>query len=155
MTIDNRELVARIRGVIRAMRLLTEVGATQGSDSAHVKPVSTPPRGAILRGRRQDLRDLSLADYWQDKFKSAHGNVRQLEVFLFLAERDLAAVLRRPEGKRKGETPPQREERCLVQYAGLTPAEAALAEDCSEGYIRKLRKGAGLDLVSGTLVVEP
>jgi hypothetical protein len=147
--IDQRELVARITGCLRAMSTLSEASAARpssGSMRPHAK--STPPPGVVF-GNRRDLRDLSLHEYWKGKFAMAKGNVAQLEVFLFLAERDLARVLRRFDGPPRHETREQREARCLEQYEGMSPLEGALAEGCSEGWFRKIRKAAGVDQATG------
>lgn len=132
-------LALRIRGVLRDMTFLSE---SRGSriDTDRVSggtSKSTPPSG--VRFGRRDLRDLSLAEYWSHRFNAARGNERTLEFFLYLAERDLRQAKVRIEPRDPHETLVDRAERIVTQYEGLSPLEAAVAEDSTEMYIRSTR----------------
>jgi hypothetical protein len=138
------ELVRRIKDVLREMSLLSETSAVR-LDSDRVSGggnKSSPPPGVRFGGR--DLRDLSLATYWLERFKSCRTDDQRL-VFVLLAERDLARARRRQPTHDPHEARDAREKRVLLQYEGLSPIEAALAEDCSESWIRKVRSAHDLD----------
>jgi hypothetical protein len=136
---SNRELVQRIRDVLRAMSILSESSAVRldGDRVSGGGSKSAPPPGTRFGAR--DLRDLSLATYWDQRFKAARGDVNRLTTLVLLAERDLARAKRRPPAKDPHESVEDRESRVLLQYEGLTPLEAALVEDCSEIWIRAVR----------------
>lgn len=137
----DRELVDRIRVVLREMTLLSEVDAVKlDSDrvSGGAASGKSPPRGVRFGGRR-DMRDLSLATYWRDKLVGARGRRHQQITFLYLAELDLERVRRRALPRDPHESKEARERRIVELYDGLSDLEAALAEDCSESYIRKVR----------------
>lgn len=145
----NEELVKRVRDVLRAMTVLSEAGTAKmdGDRISGSGTKSQPPKG--VRFGRRDLRDLSLADYWDDRFKRAKGDVDKIHIFLYLAERDLARARRRQPIRDPHETREEREARIIDQYEGLTPIEAALAEDCTEAWIRRVRLDNGRDPGSG------
>lgn len=148
------ELVERIVGVLREMTLLSEASAAP-MDADRVSGggagKSQPPRG-VRFGRRADMRDLSLATYWRDKLVEAKGKKRQQITFLYLAELDLERARRRAADRDPHESKEVRERRVLDLYDGLTDMEAALAEDCSESYIRKVR--AAMDAAPDRTMVD-
>lgn len=135
------ELVQRIRDVLRQLTLLSESSAVK-MDADRVTGggggKSQPPRG-VRFGNRRDMRDLSMATYWRDKLVGAKGNRHRQITFLYLAELDLERAKRRPPSRDPHETPEVREKRIVDLYDGLSDMEAALAEGCSESYIRKVR----------------
>lgn len=139
------ELVERIRVVLRDLSLLSESSAVR-MDADRVSGSgggkSSPPRG-VRFGSRRDWSDVSLASYWQDKLVSARGRRHQQLTFLYLAELDLNRAKRRAPQRDPHESKEAREARILGMYDGLSDLEAALAEDCSESYIRKVRSAAG------------
>jgi hypothetical protein len=143
------DLAVRVRGVLRDMSMLSEVAAVsydgdrvQGGGSK-----SAPPPG--VRFGTRDLRDLSLAEYWAARFVSARGDAAKLEYFLYLAQQDLARARRRIEPRDPHEPKETRELRIIDQYEGLNPLEAAVAEDCSEMIIRRIRFEYGRDGETG------
>lgn len=133
---------ARASRLLTEMSLLSEVGAVQHGSGRGGAARSAPPPGVRFGGR--DLRDLSLATYWQARFESARSH-DQLVGFLLLAERDLARAQRRQPDARGAESREAREERIVEDYAGLSAVEAALIEGCSESAIQKARKRHGRD----------
>jgi hypothetical protein len=143
------ELVRRIQKVLLDLSVLSEVGAVR-LDSDRVRGSgsrSSPPPGVGAR----DLRDVSLAAFWRQRFHAGYGNEGRLLVLCLLAERDLARAQRRQPGPDPHETRESRERRVLVAYEGLSPLEAALAEDCSESWIRKVRNTHERDPADGSL----
>lgn len=151
---NSEELVRRIMSVLREMSLLSEINAAplDGDRISHSASQSSAPPGAVLQGRR-DLRDLSLATYWDARFKLVKGNERRLLTFLYLAERDLAAAQRRQPMADPHESRAIRERRVLLAYEGMSPLEAALAEGCSESWIRKTRRANRRDSQNGELLL--
>lgn len=143
-------LVMRIRTVLREMSVLSEVSAapldTDRISGGEAK--SAPPPGASL-ARTRDLRDLSLAAYWDSRFKLVRGDTHKLMTFLYLAERDLARAQRRQPQADPHESREAREKRVVLAYQGMSPLEAALAEGCSESWIRKTRRSHRRDPQSG------
>lgn len=134
------ELVTRTRDVLREMTLLSETPAIKlDADRVSGGGSKSSPPPQVRFGRR-DMRDLSLATYWRDKLVAAKGNRRAQITFLYLAELDLERARVRSPARDPHETSDAREERILTMYDGLSDMEAALAEDCSESYIRKVRK---------------
>lgn len=143
-------LVRRIQTVLREMSVLSEVSAAplDGDRITGGGTKSAPPPGAVFHDSR-DLRDLSLAVYWDSRFKLVRGNEHKLMTFLYLAERDLARAQRRQPQADPHETREVRERRVLLAYQGMSPLEAALAEGCSESWIRKTRRSHRRDPQSG------
>lgn len=143
------DLASRIRGVLRDLSVLSETPAirydgdrVQGGGSK-----SAPPPG--VRHGRRDLRDLSYAEYWGDRFRKAHGDLDKLTFFLYLAERDLADARKRPTPVDPHETPTARAARILEQYEGLSALEAAVAEGVTELWIRATRLNNDCDPETG------
>ena len=137
------ECRARAKKVLGRMSMTSEAAASRPSQGIRATASkSSPPPGAVL-GHRKDLRDLSLYDYWHERFETAWYESGKLEAFVFLAERDLRRVTHRRVVR--DETKEAREARILNEYAGLSNLEAALIEECSESYIRKVRKDHGYD----------
>lgn len=134
------ELVDRIRYVLRDMSMLSESDAVR-HDGDRVKgggSKSAPPPKVRLSGHR-DLRDLSLAEFWGDRFRKVRGDTHKLTYFLYLAELDLASHKRRPDFRDPHEGTEQREARVLEQYEGLTVLEACVIEGCEELWLRRVR----------------
>lgn len=135
---NSNEMARRIRGVLRDMTMLSEARGTS-YDGDRVKgggSKSAPPPG--VRFGQRDLRDLSLAEYWGDRFRKAKDR-RTVEFFLYLAERDLSNALRRPETRDPHEGLETRANRICEAYEGLSALEAAVAEDSTEIYIKSIR----------------
>lgn len=138
------ELRDRWATVLREMSTISEAPAIR-YDGDRVKgggAKSAPPPG--VRFNRRDMRDLSLASYWKQRFDVGRGDERKLTVFLYLAELDLQKARVRSTVRPPHETTQERSERVLRQYEGLTALEAALAEDCQENWIRRVRLNAGV-----------
>lgn len=138
-----------MRGVMRDMSLLSEAKAVR-YDTDRVKgsaSKSAPPPG--FRVNRRDLRDLSLAEFWSARFNQAQGDLGKLEFFLYLAERDLAQAKRRVEPVDPHETAGARSARVIRQYEGLSALEAAVAEGCTERWIRVTRMEENCDPETG------
>ena len=143
-------MVRRIKAVLRELSMLMESSAARldGDRVSGGGSKSAPPPGVRFGDR--DLRDLSLATYWFEKFKGARTDDQRL-VFILLAERDLARAKRRQPTHDPHESREVRERRVLLQYEGLLPIEAALAEDCSESWIRKVRNTHDRDPQTGSV----
>lgn len=133
------ELVDRIRYVLRQMAVLSESDAIR-YDGDRVKgggsKSSPPPK---VRLNRRDLRDLSLAEFWNDRFQKVRGDQEKLTYFLYLAELDLAHAKRRPDFRDPHEGVDARERRVVEQYEGLTTLEACVIEGCEEVWLRRVR----------------
>lgn len=142
------ELVRRIQKVLRELSLLSESPAARldGDRVSGGGSKSTPPPGVRFGGR--DLRDLSLATFWLARFRSCRTDDQRM-VMCLLAERDLARAKRRQPARDPHETPAERESRVVLQYEGLSPLEAALAEDSSENWIRAIRVRRERDAETG------
>lgn len=143
------ELVTRIRAVLTDMMFLPEAAAVS-YDGDRVKgggSKSAPPPG--VRFGRRDLRDLSLSEYWRDRFTAARGDVSKLEFFLYLAERDLKTAKVKQEVRDPHESFQDRRARIVRQYEGLSPLEAAVAEGWTEVGIRNVRLEAQVDPETG------
>lgn len=83
-------------------------------------------------------KDLCLADFYAWQF----GQVKEIarrRLLCFLAERELDRRMRR-QPQRLHEDPNERAKRILAMYEGVSALEAAVFEDCSEAWIRKLRR---------------
>lgn len=146
---DARALVERIRIVLRELSLLSESPAMRvdGDRVSGGGSKSKPPAG--VRFGKRDLRDLSLAEYWHDRFRKARGDMETQRFFLYLAERDLAKVKRRQEPRDPHESADTREARVVELYEGLDALEAAVVEDCTEVWLRKVRIRHHRDPVTG------
>lgn len=133
------DLVDRIRYVLREMSMLSESPAMRydGDRVSGGESKSAPPRGVRFGSR--DLRDLSLAEFWNDRFRKVRGDTFKLTYFLYLAELDLAKAKRRHEPANPHENADVREARVIDQYQGLDALEAAVIEDCTEVWLRKIR----------------
>lgn len=137
------ELRDRWAKVLREMTVISEAPAIQ-YDGDRVKgggAKSAPPPG--VRFGRRDLRDLSLAEYWRERYHFVRGDERKLTLFLYLAELDLQKARVRSPERNPHESIQDRMERVIGQYEGLTALEAALAEDCQQMWIRRVRMNAG------------
>jgi hypothetical protein len=137
------ELEGRIAKVLLRLSLVSDAAAGSfDTGGSHGAPGSCPPPGVVLdRGDGPVPKELSLFAHYRQRFEAA-SSARQQRLLCYLAERDLdhAVCLHVP---RAYEKPAERESRLLREYAGIDALEVAVLEDCSETYIRKLRRRNG------------
>lgn len=149
MTRRDPELDRRIREVLQRLRFISEAPASRAPDEDTPRGAtgSRPPRGVRFERQGPPRKDDSLHDYWKWQFEQTTDWSR-LHYLILFAERDLARAMRRG-ANYSHETEESRAKRILVSYAGWHPMEAALVEDVSEGFIRKVRRVNHLDPGTG------
>jgi len=131
----------------RAYRMLAGMGLLMQGESAGVgaglganPPESSPPKATDSLYLRYE-RLLELVEPYE---------LRKLRMILLKGEEELAHEKGESVPIKKFESREARRLRVVEMYEGWSPTEAAVAEDCSEGFIRKLRSEAGVNQTDGS-----
>ena len=116
------------------MALLSEgVVVTPGIGGGSAgKPVSSPPPAI---DSLKDMYEMMLAE-------TRPFELRKLRMIALMGEEELDIARNGPAKIRPLESSKERADRILRMYPGWSATEIAVAEDCSEGYVRKIRKDA-------------
>lgn len=140
------DLVRRIRAVLRELSLLPEGRAIsyEGDRVQGGASKSAPPPGY---GR--DLRETSLYAYWHKRFADSKGQVSKLQLYVYLAERDLDRHRHGVKRRDPHEPASERQLRIVNEYEGLSDLEASIAEDCDQIIIRVARAAHERDPFDG------
>ena len=127
------DLSNRLERMLMRMSLLSEgVVMTPGIGSSSAQPSSTPPP---VIDSLKDMYEMMLSEV-------RPFELRKLRMICLMGEEELDIARNGPAKIRALESSKARAERILRMYQGWSPTEIAVAEDCSEGYIRKIRKEA-------------
>lgn len=130
----------------RAKRMLAGMGMLMQGDSAGAgaglgtnPPESSPPSsGGSLFLHYERL--LSMLEPYE---------LRKLRMVLLKGEEELAREKGGVFPVKRFESRENKQARIVAMYEGWSATEAAVAEECSEGFIRKLRNEAGVNQMDG------
>jgi hypothetical protein len=126
--------------MLAGMAMLMEGKCVGGGAASGTNPPESkiPVAGSSMYLRYEKM--LSQVDPYE--LRKARMIVLKGEEELFQAQRGAIRV-------KKFETREARSARIVAMYCGWSPAEVSIAEQCSEGFVRKVRAELGVNQIDG------